>query len=46
VSEIITVSAGISAITPSRDKKPHMLIEAADKLLYQAKEKGRNQYQF
>ncbi|MCW9033099.1 MAG: diguanylate cyclase [Rhodospirillales bacterium] len=41
----ITISAGVSSISPNRNssKQPNTLLKAADKNLYIAKEKGRNQ---
>ena len=46
VAKHITVSMGISSAAPSADKSatPADLINDADKLLYQAKDNGRNQY--
>lgn len=38
-----TASIGIANITPDRDTTAHMVIDAADKALYSAKENGRNQ---
>jgi diguanylate cyclase (GGDEF)-like protein/PAS domain S-box-containing protein len=40
--DVVTISAGISTIIPSASTQPSNLIMAADKLLYKAKENGRN----
>jgi diguanylate cyclase (GGDEF)-like protein len=42
VSHFVTVSAGVSTIVPTRNTPEKVLIEAADKQLYLAKERGRN----
>lgn len=41
-SQIVTLSLGVGTITPSHDAEPIMFIEAVDRLLYKAKQKGRN----
>jgi len=38
----VTLSAGISAVVPTREGSPADLVRAADALLYEAKQKGRN----
>jgi diguanylate cyclase (GGDEF)-like protein len=43
VSPYITLSIGVSTIIPLNDTSHGMLIEQADKLLYKAKQAGRNQ---
>jgi diguanylate cyclase (GGDEF)-like protein len=40
--QIVTVSAGVHACIPVRGAEPRVLVEAADRSLYQAKEQGRN----
>lgn len=40
--QILTVSIGVSSITPSHQDDPLRLIEEADRRLYQAKQHGRN----
>lgn len=42
VANIISVSLGVSTLSPSADNQPEKLIKAADEALYQAKETGRN----
>lgn len=41
-SQIVTISLGVGTIVPSHDAEPIMFIEAVDRLLYKAKQKGRN----
>lgn len=41
-ADIVTISAGMSTITPARGSNPIELIASADKALYRAKEAGRN----
>ena len=38
----VTISCGIASTIPQNDIKPETLIEAADKMLYLAKQQGRN----
>lgn len=45
VDDVVTVSAGVSSIIPLSETQPSALIETADKLLYQAKQKGRNRFE-
>ncbi|SDK21941.1 diguanylate cyclase (GGDEF) domain-containing protein [Methylophilus rhizosphaerae] len=40
--EIVTISIGIATVVPTVERDMHQLIEAADKSLYCAKERGRN----
>ncbi|WP_414575706.1 diguanylate cyclase domain-containing protein [Anabaena sp. CCY 9402-a] len=42
VSQYLTLSMGVATMIPSWELAPSDLIAAADKALYQAKEKGRN----
>ncbi|MCL2260279.1 MAG: diguanylate cyclase [Fibromonadales bacterium] len=39
----VTVSIGVASLIPQKEHSFHMLYETADKLLYKAKESGRNQ---
>lgn len=41
-SRIVTVSLGVGTIVPSHDAEPIVFIEAVDRLLYKAKQNGRN----
>ncbi|MFC0352000.1 diguanylate cyclase domain-containing protein [Undibacterium danionis] len=45
-SQHITISVGLSLMTPSQDTSPSKLLEQADRALYQAKNNGRNRCQF
>lgn len=38
----VTLSIGVATLTPGEHEKPEILVEAADKALYRAKEAGRN----
>jgi diguanylate cyclase (GGDEF)-like protein len=42
LSDVVTVSIGVDAVTPVIGVTPHSLIERADQALYQAKNSGRN----
>jgi diguanylate cyclase (GGDEF)-like protein len=44
VSENVTLSLGISSIIPHCNSAPELLIEAADRALYQAKAQGRDRF--
>jgi diguanylate cyclase (GGDEF)-like protein len=40
----VTVSLGVATIYPEPTKSPEILLQVADQLLYQSKQKGRNTY--
>jgi len=42
VSDILTISLGLSTIFPLKDLSPKILINGADKCLYESKKNGRN----
>jgi diguanylate cyclase (GGDEF)-like protein len=44
VSDKITVSIGITCLTPDLELPPKYLIDKADRALYQAKQQGRDRY--
>lgn len=45
IAEHVTVSLGVASFVPARESSSDMLITAADKALYAAKEAGRNRIQ-
>ena len=46
VSNIITLSLGITTTMANTATQPNIMIEIADRALYQAKQQGRNRYRF
>lgn len=42
VNGLVTISAGVSTMVPAADTDSSMILEAADKMLYLAKQRGRN----
>ncbi|MBF0201400.1 MAG: transporter substrate-binding domain-containing protein [Desulfamplus sp.] len=46
ISDYISVSLGVASVVPSNLMFPRQLVDFADQLLYQAKEGGRNRYEF
>jgi diguanylate cyclase (GGDEF)-like protein/PAS domain S-box-containing protein len=42
VSDVVTISIGLSTVVPSEATDPSSIFDAADKMLYQAKQNGRN----
>lgn len=43
VNDYVTISLGVHSLIPSSESTPELLIALADKALYEAKERGRNQ---
>lgn len=41
-SELVTLSIGVGTLIPTHDSEQKMFIESVDRLLYQAKQNGRN----
>ncbi|OLO39304.1 hypothetical protein BTR23_09670 [Alkalihalophilus pseudofirmus] len=46
ISNYLTISLGTATLIPKAKANPKVLIEAADKVLYQAKKEGRNCVRF
>jgi diguanylate cyclase (GGDEF)-like protein len=42
ISQLLTISLGVGTIVPSHDAESMVFIEAVDRLLYKAKQSGRN----
>lgn len=42
VMDVVTISVGLCTVTPDKGTDPSLVIDAADKALYKAKEAGRN----
>ena len=45
ISDVVTLSAGVSTLVPVGETPSSALIEYADKLLYKAKQNGRNRFE-
>ena len=43
VSDFVSISLGVASLVPDRDSAKSVLMDLADRALYEAKEKGRNQ---
>lgn len=43
VNDYVTISLGVHSLIPNSESTPELLIALADKALYEAKERGRNQ---
>lgn len=46
IGQLVTISMGVAAMTPSKNTAAETLLEQADKQLYQAKQAGRAQVSF
>lgn len=44
ISDYLTLSMGVVTVVPDRHRLPEVVLNAADQLLYQAKQQGRNNY--
>ncbi|MCY1448096.1 Phytochrome-like protein cph2 [compost metagenome] len=42
IASLLTISLGVGTISPGQQDRPLPFIEAVDRLLYQAKQRGRN----
>lgn len=42
VSQVVTISIGVGTVVPSANDQPLVFVELVDRLLYQAKQAGRN----
>ena len=46
IDDIVTISVGVTTLVPDKNTSIPMIIKKADKALYIAKEKGRNNVQY
>lgn len=46
INNVLTISLGVETIVPTADDDPSMFLDAVDKLLYKAKENGRDRVEY
>jgi diguanylate cyclase (GGDEF)-like protein/PAS domain S-box-containing protein len=45
ISDVVTISIGLSTVVPEKGLKPTLILESADKALYRARKGGRNRFE-